>query len=159
MALTVELSTRLECSVEDAWYWVQRPALLDHVAHPMMQFEYSPTIDPDEPWPLGEHRVGLKAFGAIPFSWQVIGIETPEGAGQERLLRDNGYSPLIKRWDHWIVILPTPDGKATSYTDRVHIDAGILTPAVATYARRFYAHRQSRWRSLAASDFAALVSR
>jgi len=41
-------------------------------------------------------------------------------------------------------------------TDRVHIDAGMLTPLVAAFARLFYAHRQKRWRALAKNGFHAL---
>jgi hypothetical protein len=38
----------------------------------------------------------------------------------------------------------------------VHIDAGMLTPLVAAFARLFYAHRQKRWRALAKNGFHAL---
>ena len=71
-----------------------------------------------------------------------------------RVLRDNGYSPIIKRWDHWIEIEDV--GGKTRYTDRVHIDAGLLTAPVAAFARVFYAHRQRRWRKLVRLGFRPL---
>ena len=156
MAATVELTTTLDCSLDQAWHWVQRPALLDHIASPLLRFGYPPSFDRDGPWTVGEHRVQLYAFGVVPLGWQIIGIELPETDDERRILRDNGRSPLISRWDHWIVMAPSADGEQSTYTDRVHIEAGLLTPAIAAYARRFYAHRQKRWRALAASDFAAL---
>lgn len=82
-------------------------------------------------------------------------ISEPSPQGEARFIRDNGYGPLIKRWDHWITIAPGVDG-TTSYTDRVVIEAGLLTPLIAGFARVFYANRQSRCRRLAATGFAAL---
>lgn len=157
MATTVERSTRIDAPVEVVARHVMTPRLLDHIAAPMVHFGYPAEFDRDGEWPVGEHRVSLKVFGLIPLGWQVIGIEKPDGPDAETItLRDNGYSPLIKRWDHWIVIRPHPSGEGTLYTDRVHIEAGLLTPIVAAYARVFYAHRQRRWRALAVEDFAAL---
>ena len=72
-----------------------------------------------------------------------------------RFIRDNGYGPLIKRWDHWIAIA-ADEGGTTHYTDRVAIEAGLITPLITTFARVFYAHRQRRWRALARTGFAAL---
>lgn len=156
MARTVELTTKLACSAEEAWEWVRKPVLLEHITHPLMRFEFDEPVGPFETWPAGEHRAQLFAFGKIPIGWQVIGIEYPETEAGRFLLRDNGYSPMIKRWDHWIIITSgLVEGHAT-YTDRVHIEAGPLTMGVAAYAKRFYAHRQKRWRALAKSDFAAL---
>lgn len=94
-------------------------------------------------------------FGTIPLGWQAIRISLPEQLDDVRYVRDDGYGPLIKRWDHWIAIGPEGDG--TRYIDQVMIDAGPLTPVVAAFARIFYAHRQKRWRELAATNFVALA--
>jgi hypothetical protein len=90
-------------------------------------------------------------FGVIPIGWQTIGIELPGAPTGEYRLRDNGHGPLIERWDHMIEI--APEGEGTRYTDRVHIEAGLLTPLVAAFARAFYAHRQRRWQRLVARAF------
>ncbi|EAQ28574.1 hypothetical protein NAP1_13283 [Erythrobacter sp. NAP1] len=156
MATTVELSTELDCTLQETWDWVRKPALLDHIAHPLIRFEYEDGFDRSAPWPEGEHRVQIYAFGKAPIGWQVIVIEYADAPAGSFMLRDNGYSPMIKRWDHWIILKPGSSPQATHYTDRVHIEAGLLTPGVAAYAKRFYAHRQKRWRALASSDFAAL---
>lgn len=84
--------------------------------------------------------------------WQVVGIERQPPVGAIRRLRDNGRSLLIQRWDHLITV--EPDGsRRTRYTDRIEIEAGWLTPLVWAFAQVFYAHRQRRWRRLAASGF------
>jgi hypothetical protein len=75
----------------------------------------------------------------------------PEQPAGRYAVRDNGYGPLIKRWDHWIEI--NAEGTGTRYVDRVHIDAGVLTPLICGFARLFYAHRQRRWRRLVARNF------
>jgi len=96
-------------------------------------------------------------FGVIPLGWQAIVITLPEPEGNSRFVRDNGYSLLIRRWDHWITIEPAGDGTCTRYTDTVHVDAGLLTPLIAGFAKVFYAHRQRRWRALARRGFSALA--
>ena len=96
-------------------------------------------------------------FGFIPLGWQAIVISLPEPRGNTRFVRDNGHSPLIRRWDHWITIEPSEDGKRTRYTDTVEVEAGLLTPVIAAFARVFYAHRQRRWRALARTGFSALA--
>ena len=159
MATTVELSTRIDAPVETVIRHLMTPRLLDYIASPLVRFKYRSGFDRAADWTVGEHRADIRLFGVIPIGWQVIGIELPDSPdAHTTLLRDNGYSPLIKRWDHWIVVRPHPEGEGTLYTDRVHIEAGLLTPIVAAYARYFYAHRQARWRELAEKDFAPLES-
>jgi len=154
VATTIELSTDLDCSPDRAWAHVNSRALLEHVTAPLIRFAPQGRPFPDH-WDAGEYRARMFFLGVIPLGWQAIVIERPPAEGPVRRLRDNGYSPLIDRWDHWIEIGPNPDG-TTHYTDRVTVDAGWRTPVVAAFARLFYRHRQRRWRALAVSDFAAL---
>lgn len=67
------------------------------------------------------------------------------------MLRGNGYSLLISKWDH--LITAQEAGGGTLYRNRVTIKAGILTPYVWLLARLFYAHRLRRWAILAANGF------
>ncbi|WP_417254198.1 hypothetical protein [Celeribacter sp.] len=90
--------------------------------------------------------------GIIPLGRQTIRISYPETPSGTKHLRDNGHSAMIKRWDHLIVL--ETDGSGTRYTDRVAIDAGLLTLPVARFAKAFYAHRQRRWQKLVESGFA-----
>lgn len=156
MPKVVELTTRLDCNPDEIWARVQTSQVLQHITAPILRFV---PIDKDgfpEVWRVGEYRAQMYLFGLVPMGWQAIAISFPDSEGSTRFLRDNGYSPMIKRWDHWIMIAPTADGAATQYTDRVTVDAGILTPLIAMFARAFYAHRQRRWRGLVKSSFAAL---
>jgi hypothetical protein len=151
---TVELVTHLDCSSDEAFAQVQRSVLLEHIAAPLIQF--APLGAPfPEFWQPGEYRARMFLFGIVPIGWQAIVISHPEPSGSTRFVRDNGYGPLIRLWDHWIAIGPDPGG-GTRYIDQVTIDAGVFTPIVAAFARVFYAHRQRRWRALVAERFAAL---
>lgn len=151
---TVELSTWLPANPDIVWQHAQSSALLRHVAAPLLRFEPLAGTFPER-WQPGEYRAKLFLFSLIPLGWQAIRISLPEPIDGIRFARDDGFSPLITRWDHWIAI--GPDKGGTRYLDQVTIDAGPLTPAVAAFARAFYAHRQRRWRELARTDFAALA--
>ena len=155
MVVTVTLSTRLACTADEAWERVHTSALLMHVAAPLIRFTPKGRAAFPAIWQPGEYRAWMWLFGLIPIGWQAIVISEPPPEGATRFVRDNGYGPLIRRWDHWIAITPLDDG-ATHYVDRVDIDAGLLTPLIERFARVFYAHRQRRWRELARTGFAAL---
>ena len=154
--MLLEISTELECSAERAWQEVQTTRLLEYVAHPLLVFD---PIEPQtwpETWREGEYLSRMRLLGIIPFGKQCIAISIPDrsnaSAKGEYRVRDNGYGDMVKKWDHLIVIEEVADG-TTRYTDRLEIEAGILTPIVWLYARVFYQHRQARWRKLARSDF------
>jgi len=154
--VTVTLSTTLECTADEAWERVRTWALLRHIAAPLIRFTPKDSaVFPAHLEP-GEFRTWMWLFGVIPLGWQAVVISEPPPDGATRFIRDKGYSPLIKRWDHSIAITPTAEGKA-HYIDRVDIDAGPFTPLVHRFARVFFAHRQRRWRALARSGFVGLA--
>lgn len=66
-------------------------------------------------------------------------------------LRDDGRGTLATKWDHLITIQASEQG---SYTDRVEVRAGVLTPFVWLFSWFFYRHRQRRWQRLIANGFA-----
>lgn len=145
----------LPCPPDEAWARVGTSALLLHIAAPLIRFTPKDGTTFPKVWQPGEYRAWMWLFGFVPVGWQAVVISEPPPQGDARFIRDNGYGPLIRRWDHWITIAPGAQG-GTSYTDRIEIEAGLLTPLIATFARLFYAHRQRRWRRLAQTGFAAL---
>lgn len=151
----ITLTTTLPCHPDKAWARVRTSALLLHVVFPLLRFTPKGNRPLPRVWTPGEYRVSMWLFGFIPIGWQAVVISEPEPEGDRRFIRDNGYGPLVKRWDHLITIAPGTAG-TTIYTDRVIIEAGLLTPLVATFAEIFYAFRQRRWHELAKSDFRAL---
>lgn len=154
------LTTVLDCPIDIVWKQVHRPSLLEHIAWPLIRFTYRDPRSPPRAWAPGRYRVGMWSFGVIPLGGQWVGIEYPEGAtviDGRAVLRDNGSGTLISTWDHWI-LLEGLGGGQTRYTDRLDVEAGVLTPFVWLFARIFYGHRQRRWRRLVATDFRALAS-
>lgn len=148
---TIEISTYLDASPDRIWDELNKPSLMLFVAHPILQFEaVEPEILPER-WQERGYEMKLSWYGIVPLGKQVIRISKPAHEGETRQIRDNGYNAYIRRWDHQVFV--EPDGKGTRYTDRVEIEAGILTPFVAAFARKFYGHRQTRWRKLVESDF------
>jgi hypothetical protein len=148
--MKVSRSTRIALSPETVWAEVQTAPLLMHIAWPLVRFVPAG----DQPFetfkPGGRYAVKLRLFGMVPFGtqWIITSVHESETDIWPKRLRDNGYSALISKWDHWITIAPAADG-GTEYRDEVDISAGIMTPLIWAFAQIFYRHRQRRWRGLA----------
>jgi len=156
--MRMTLTTELDCPIGTVWQQLHRPALLEHIAWPVLSFSFRDSDQPSSTWEEGRYYAHLRSFGFIPLGGQWVGIEYPEGSsvsGGKAVLRDNGSGTLISKWDHWIFLEDTGDG-LTRYTDRLDVEAGLLTPFIWLFARVFYGHRQRRWRRLVATDFKAL---
>lgn len=152
MRWRIELTTELDAPAERVWAELQTPRLLNHVVKPVLYFRpVSPAQWPDR-WEARRYRVQMLGFGVLPLGRQWVDISFPSGEPPVRVVRDNGRGDLVTVWDHWIEIAPLADGR-TRYTDRVFVEAGLLTPFVWLFALLFYAHRQSRWRALVRSGF------
>lgn len=150
--MRVTISTNLATSAERAWAEVQTSRLLDYVARPMLSFKpVDPSLWP-EIWQEDKYLVRMYAFGVIWFGEQWIVITKPLLGPDRYQLRDNGHGKLISRWDHLITI-ERLDSRTCRYTDKIDVEAGILTPLVWSFALAFYAHRQRRWRKLVKSGF------
>ena len=148
MAKVVELSTMLPRPIDQVWDEVTRPRLLLRVAGGFVAFRaVDPPHWPDR-WEPREYLVSLRLVGVLPLGRQVIGIEYPTSSPDMRVLRDNGRSQLVRRWDHRITLRAGAAG--TVYTDRIEIEAGWLTTLVAGFALVFFRHRQRRLRQLVA---------
>lgn len=151
--MIVRVATILDATVDIVWRQVQTSRLLTYVASPLQVFR---PLDPPafpEIWSPGRYRARLLSFGIVPTGWQDIVISYPVPTrAHEQLLRDDGSGSFIKRWDHLITVAPRADGR-TDYADEIAIEAGLLTGAVAAYAKLFYRHRQRRWHRLIKGGF------
>ncbi|HAH09291.1 MAG TPA: hypothetical protein DCL54_06205 [Alphaproteobacteria bacterium] len=154
--MIVDISTKLDCARARAWEEVQKPALLVHVAKPLLVFKPLEPKTLPSVWREGRYRVSLWFLGLLPLGRQWVDVSKPappEWADQAALcIRDNGSGDLVRTWDHWIVMTDEGAGQ-TGYRDRVDIRAGLLTPFVWLFAIWFYHHRQARWRALVRRGF------
>lgn len=148
---TIELATFLPADTAIVWEHIHQTRVWIFVSKGFLTFV---PIDPGSfpmRWSCGRYRVQKYLFGMLPIGWQEIGIEFPPDQGLKHRMRDNGRGWMIPVWEHLIEIEPVDGG--TRYVDTVHIEAGLLTPFVAAFARRFFQHRQKRWQKLVASGF------
>lgn len=155
--MLVEITTTLDITPQRAWQEVQTTRLLNYIVSPLVTFEpVEPRVFPAV-WQERKYLVSMKLFGWIPFGKHYINISTPvrsEAPGlQTYQIRDEGFGDVIKKWDHLITIREMTDGR-TQYTDRVEVQAGVLTPFVWVFAIIFYRYRQRNWRKLVHTDFA-----
>ncbi|WP_040007210.1 hypothetical protein [Fibrisoma limi] len=149
--MIVTLSSVLGASAELAYEQVKRPVLLHYVAHPLIRFV--PQTPFPAIWQEGEYETKMLLFGLIPLGHQLIRIELPGLADDGSFrVRDNGQGHLARTWDHRIHIDPVDTGRCR-YTDRVTVQAGLLTPFVWLFALGFYAWRQYRWKRLVRLNF------
>ncbi len=145
MMRAVELSTVLEADASRAWDAVTSPALLCHVAAPVLRFPG--LAGRTQPWREGEQvTTWLLLFGVLPVSFHHLQMRLID-AEQMRIVAHE-WGGVVRRWNHSIWIEPLGVGWCR-YTDRIEIDAGRLTVIVAGFAALFYRHRQRRWRRLA----------
>jgi hypothetical protein len=141
----VQVSTMLETDASRAWDAVSSPALLCHVASPVLRFPG--LAGRTEPWQEGEEvTTWLLLFGMLPVSYHHLQVREID-AGAMRMVAHE-WGGAVRRWEHAIWIEPLGDGRCR-YTDRIEIDAGPFTAIVAGFAALFYRHRQRRWRRLA----------
>jgi hypothetical protein len=148
--MKVDISTFLPCSPAEVAQHASTSRLFAYVAAPMVSFTPIGDAPLPETWEEGTYWVSLRMFGVIPFGKQAIVVtlpDVPEGFS----LRDNGYSGLIKKWDHLVSV--EPFGAGTLYRDQVKIGAGVFTLFVWAFAELFFRHRQRRWRRLVANGF------
>ena len=91
----------------------------------------APTDPPVFPprWVPGRYRVRMRLFGFIPLGWQDIVITDVmmDAAAQRWSFRDAGAGGLAKRFDHQLMVEGLDD-RRSRYTDRLDVDAGLLTP-------------------------------
>ncbi|MGY1694744.1 hypothetical protein ACI8AD_12810 [Geodermatophilus sp. SYSU D00766] len=147
------VTTELPCSVERAREEVGTSRLLLYVSWPLVEFlPVDPPVLPPT-WQAGDHLVRMRLFGLVPLGRQTISISFPPTTPDRVLLRDNGSGDLLRRWDHLITIAPGSSPTRARYTDRIDVDAGLLTSLAWAWAHVLYRWRQHRWRYLAARGF------
>lgn len=143
----VDRTTTLPAPADAVWRAVRTPGAFRLVTRGLLRM---PAIsDRVAPWREGETVSGwIWLFEVIPVSRHTIRLA--EVDHPSRSARSEEHGGLIRRWDHLITVEPI-DEHSCRYRDRIEIEAGLFTPAVAAFANVFYRIRQRRWRELAAA--------
>lgn len=141
----VERSTRLEASADVVWAAVMTPHAFVHVVGGVLRFP--PAERMDRAFAVGDVLEGwLLVGGLLPVSRHRIEVVDVDHARRRALTDERGG--LVRTWRHELRVRPIDDATCR-YTDRIDIDAGVVTPVVVGFARLLFAYRQRRWRRLA----------
>ncbi|MBB4661948.1 hypothetical protein [Conexibacter arvalis] len=162
----VSVSTDLPLPAERACELAARPALFAFVVRPFLRvgglperFPEPPAAAPDAP--AAAEAAAPPAAAALARSGEAVGgrlwwlgvvpawthrLRVVSATATE-LRTEEGGGP-VRRWAHTLVFEPR-GASACRYTDRVELDAGLLTPLVWCFAQLLFRWRQARWRALA----------
>ncbi len=141
----VEQSTVLEATADAVWAAVKTPAAFRRVTRGILAM---PVIGGrQDEWREGETVVGwVFLVGFLPFSRHHLHVARIDDT--TRTLSSREHGGLISVWNHDIEVVPV-DSDTCRYSDRIEIEARLVTSLVVLYARWFYRMRQRRWRALA----------
>ncbi len=147
--MLARISTTFDCTAEQLWAEISRPASLRFVAAPLLHFEPLAAGDLDGEWVVGKtYPLRLSLFGFLPAGAHRITLINIDRAANLIESRESGaLSPI---WNHTIRFHPLGNGKL-HYSDEIEIQAGLLTGVIWIFAHLFYCHRQQRWKQLVRS--------
>lgn len=138
--MVLQISTKLEISGEKAWETVKKSSTLVFITKGLLGF--SQDAFPTE-WKEGETvATRLFLFNFIP-AW-MHEIHFLRIDDKQSNLYTNEKGGIISVWNHLIKI-EAENEQSCLYTDKIEIEAGILTPVIWCFAQIFYRYRQRRW--------------
>ena len=150
--MNIDASSHYQCTAEELFHNVRKTKTLNYVSYPLLRFKAKEPDSLPDIWEEKTYWVSMYLFGFIPIGKQAIVITYPtKGEDGKYAIRDNGFSPSIKKWDHTLTIKPEENG--CLYHDHMELDAGLLTPITGAFARYFYKHRQRRINKLIENNF------
>lgn len=140
------ISTTFDCTAEQLWDEIRRPASLRFVSAPLLHFEPLIPGELDSDWVVGKtYALRLSLFGFLPAGGHRITLVSINRDANLIESRESGtLSPV---WNHTIRFHALGDGKL-HYSDEIEIQAGLLTGFIWVFAHLFYRHRQRRWKKL-----------
>lgn len=141
----VLVETTLDAPPAAIWQAVNTPAAFRFVTQGLVSVD---GVDEVDTWGTGATVAGRLRVLGVPFSRHRITVESIDD--DRRALQSDEAGGPVRSWRHMITVDEVPgDPDRCRYTDRIVIDAGLLTPAVVAFAHVFYRARQRRWRRLA----------
>ncbi len=144
--MLARISTTLNCTAEQLWDEISRPASLHFVSAPLLHFAPLVPGALDSEWEVGKpYPLRLSLFGFLPVGKHHITVVNIDRAAN--LIESQERGALARVWNHTIRFRPLENGKL-HYTDEIEIQAGLLTGLIWAFANLFYRHRQRRWKVL-----------
>jgi ligand-binding SRPBCC domain-containing protein len=130
-------------SADEVWELLQRLETLLYITRGMVSME--PVEVPDQVREGAVIRLKIKVLNAPPaMDYEMRFVRVDPAA---HVMLTNEHGGVIRHWVHRITVEQLSAGRCL-YTDQIDIDAGLMTPLVAGFARVFYRIRQRRFRDL-----------
>lgn len=144
--MLARIATTFDCTTEQLWDEISRPASLRFVSAPLLQFEPLVPGELDSDWVIGKTYVlRLSLFGFLSAGEHRITLASIDR--DANLIESKESGALSPVWNHTIRFHALGSGKL-HYSDEIEIQAGLLTGFIWAFAHLFYRHRQRRWKKL-----------
>jgi hypothetical protein len=144
--MLASISTKIACTESELWQQISKPKSLQFVTSPILGFI---PVEPgvlDGEWEVGrDYQLKLYFLKFIPLGCHTIQLTKIDRNNNTITSRERGL--LAPVWNHNIFFEEIAPG-LVSYTDKIEIRAGWLTPLIWLFANVFYRHRQRRWKVL-----------
>lgn len=148
--MIARISTHLACTEAELWQHISRPKSLQFVASPLIAFVPIDSGVLDSEWEVGrDYQLKLYFLKLVPLGSHTIQLVKLDRDHNVISSRERGL--LAPVWNHDITFQEVEPG-VVSYTDKIEIRAGWLTPFIWIFAHVFYRHRQRRWKVLLKID-------
>ncbi|NCC31882.1 MAG: hypothetical protein EOM24_07635 [Chloroflexia bacterium] len=148
--MLARITTTFDCTVEQLWAAISRPASLRFVSAPLLRFTPLVAGELDDEWVVGNtYALRLYLFGVLPAGEHRITLATIDR--EANLIESKESGTLAPVWNHTIRFHPVGTGRL-QYTDEIEIQAGLRTGVIWMLAHLFYRHRQRRWKQLLRSN-------
>lgn len=146
-ARQLTVSSEIPMDLDSAWANVKTPALLQFVAKGMIRFKAVESEFPKQ-WEVGQtYGAKMRVFGFIPFGGtHYLYIQKIED--DNNTISTKEWDTGAKVWNH-DVTMKDLGNEAIYYEDSITIYGGVMTKFIASFAKRFYIHRQKRWQIVA----------
>lgn len=140
------VSNRFPVDADIVWDAITSPAFLAEMVEPLLKMEYQGDAPLPERWEVGmELTFGLKLATLVPLGQQKVRCVKNDARARVFATKESGT--LVRHWDHVMSVTPDGPGRCV-FTDRLQIDAGILTTNVWMFGHALYRYRQKRMKWL-----------
>lgn len=144
--VVVSITTKLALSADEAWQMLTRKSTFLYITRGMVGYSGIEAWPERLFCPRAMIVTKLQLLHFLPPIPHIVEIVRVDEDAMQIETRESGGP--VRTWKHNMQV-EAVRSDLCRYTDRIEIQAGLLTPAVWIFACIFYYYRQMRWRMLA----------
>lgn len=141
--VVVSITTKLPLSADEAWQTLTRKSTFLYITRGMVGYSGAEAWPERLFCPRASIVMKLRLFHFLPPTPHFVEIVRVDEDARQVETRESGG--IVRIWKHHMQV-EAIHSNLCRYTDRIEIQAGLLTPAVWLFAILFYRYRQMRWR-------------